>query len=182
MDDSANQAHGDTNLVLIGMPGSGKSTIGIILAKEVARDFVDTDVVIQLHEKTSLQHILEQTSYINLRNIEERVLCSLTCVNSVIATGGSAAYSHRAMMSLKRGGIVIFLDVAFAELCNRINNFSSRGIAMRSDQSFHDLFLERVPLYKKYADIIIDCTNLSQEEIARRIAAQTAAPTNSNNT
>jgi len=158
-----------SNIVLIGMPGSGKSTVGVVLAKQTARDFVDTDILIQNAEKKSLQGILDAQGYLELRNIEERILCGLNGINHVIATGGSAVYSHRAMEHLGRGGLIVFLDVALSVLESRDLGLSTRGIAKRPDQSFAELYAERYILYSRYADVVINCSELTHEEVCTRI-------------
>ena len=157
------------NVVLIGMPGSGKSTVGVILAKLTSRDFVDGDVLIQTSQGRLLQGIVDTEGHMALRRIEEEVLLALHCLNHVIATGGSAAYSHAAMTHLKSNGVVIFLDVDLPTLESRIHDFDTRGLAKRPDQTFADLFEERFALYTKYADITIQCADLTQEEVCDRI-------------
>ena len=154
-----------SNIVLIGMPGSGKSTVGIILAKMISRDFVDTDVIIQISQGRTLQDIVNMEGHMVLRQIEEDVLLNLKCFNHVIATGGSVVYSHPAMKYLKSQGVIVFLDVDLPILESRIHNFETRGLAKRPDQTFADLYEERCNLYIKYADIKIDCGNLKQEEV-----------------
>jgi shikimate kinase len=151
------------------MPGSGKSTVGVILAKKTSRDFIDTDVVIQTSQQRTLQDIVENDGYAVLRKIEEGVLLALSIQNHVIATGGSAIYSDRAMNYLKSDGILIFLDVDFGTLLSRIHDFNSRGIAKRPDQTFADLFDERFTLYTKHADIAIKCAGMTQEQVCERI-------------
>jgi shikimate kinase len=158
-----------SNIVLIGMPGSGKSTLGVMLAKQTSRDFVDTDILIQSSEKQSLQSILDTRGYLALRSIEERILCGLNCSNHVIATGGSAVYSHAAMEHLRQDGLIIFLDVALAVLESRDLGLSTRGIAKRPDQSFADLYAERCALYLRYADVVIDCSGLTHEKVCSRV-------------
>jgi shikimate kinase len=162
-----------SNLVLIGMPGSGKSTVGVILAKRTARDFVDTDVLIQTLQGRTLQDIVDTDGYLELRQIEEKVLLGLSVRNHVIATGGSAVYSEQAMQHLKADSILIFLDVDLDTLQSRVLDFSTRGLAKRPDQSFADLFAERFPLYTKHADITINCAGLNQEDVCVRIVAET---------
>jgi shikimate kinase len=154
------------------MPGAGKSTLGVQLAKETARDFVDTDVAIQLREEKTLQAIIDESDYLKLRRIEEEVLLSLNISNHVIATGGSAVYSERGMLKLKTLGPVIFLDVKLDELRRRIDNYDHRGIARRPDQSFEDLYEERSALYKKYADIVIDCGEKNQQVLLRELVGK----------
>jgi shikimate kinase len=161
--------HDRSNIVLIGMPGAGKSTVGVILAKQTSRDFIDTDLLIQISEGLLLQEIVDTQGYLALRKIEEAVLLELSLKNYVIATGGSAAYSHAAMTHLKSDGVVVFLNADLATLRTRVHNFSERGIAKRPDQSFSELFEERNVLYRKYADITINCKGLTQEEVCDRI-------------
>ena len=158
-----------SNVVLIGMPGAGKSTVGVILAKRTARDFIDTDLLIQHTEKRSLQEILDDDGYLELRRSEERVLLSMKLAGHVIATGGSAVYSGAAMEHLRGMGIVVFLDVGLDEIRTRVTDFDSRGIAKRADQSFEALFEERRVLYRKYADITIDGSGANQEQVCDRI-------------
>jgi shikimate kinase len=155
-------------VVLIGMPGAGKSTIGILLAKELGLDFIDTDVSIQVREGRTLQNITDQQGYLALRSIEEQVLLAEDISGKVVSTGGSAVYSEAGMAHLKQDATVVFLDVPLAELEQRISNFNTRGIARRPDQSFEDLFEERSVLYKRYADIRIDCSTLHIEEVLQK--------------
>ena len=158
-----------SNVILIGMPGSGKSTVGVILAKLTSRDFVDTDVLIQTSQNRSLQDIVDKGGHMALRKVEEDVLLGLDCHNHVVATGGSAAYSHAAMTHLKSDGIVVFLDVDLPTLQSRVHDFDTRGLARRPDQSFADLFDERFTLYTKYADVRVHCAALTQEEVCTTI-------------
>ncbi len=159
-----------SNIVLIGMPGAGKSTVGIILAKMMSLDFIDTDVLIQILEGRSLQDIVDNEGHMALRAIEEKVLLDLDCTKHVIATGGSAVYSEEAMKHLASDGILIFLDADLAALEERVLNFNTRGLAKKPGQTFADLFMERVPLYKKYAVITVECSGLTQEEVCAIIA------------
>jgi shikimate kinase len=158
-----------TNIVLIGMPGSGKSTIGVILAKLTGRDFIDTDVLIQTTLGRTLQDIVDTQGHMALREVEELVLLKLDCRNHVIATGGSAVYSHAAMTHLKSNGIAVFLNVALPVLEARIHDYETRGLAKRPDQSFDELFEERSSLYRKYADVTIECKDFMQEEVCEQI-------------
>ncbi len=155
------------------MPGAGKSTIGIILAKNLSCGFIDTDVLIQINQQKSLQQIMDESDHLQLRKIEEEEVVKLNIENHIIATGGSVAYSNKAMVHLKQISTVIFLEVAFEDITNRIKNFDTRGIAKAEDQTFKELFDERQVLYKKYADIIFTCDDKSQEEIALEIGGMT---------
>ena len=161
------QSH--SNLVLIGMPGSGKSTVGVILAKRTSRDFVDTDVLIQTSQERSLQDIVDTDGYAVLRDIEEDALLGLSVQNHVIATGGSAVYSDQAMTHLQSDGVIIFLDADLVTLESRVRDFSTRGLAKRPAQSFAELFDERFELYTKHADIAIRCVGMTQEQVCDRI-------------
>jgi len=158
-----------SNLTLIGMPGAGKSTVGVILAKNLGLGFVDTDILIQEREQTTLQQILDERGHLALRSIEEAAILDLEVVNHVIATGGSAAYSDKAMQYLQRISTIVFLDVDFITVQSRIHNFTSRGIARAPEQSFADLFAERQVLYRRYAEISIDAGRFDQEEVAAQI-------------
>lgn len=157
------------NIVLIGMPGAGKSTIGVILAKQAGLSFIDTDVTIQTSMQKTLQEIMDEGGYMELRRIEEEILLGLDLDDHVIATGGSAAYSEPAMMHLKKNGVIVFLEVSLATLGKRIHNFATRGLAKRDDQTFENLFDERMHLYHKYADIHINCGDMSQECLSELI-------------
>jgi shikimate kinase len=158
-----------SNIVLIGMPGSGKSTAGIILAKRTSRNFIDTDIIIQLRDGRSLQDIVNSGGHMALRRIEEDAILSVNCQNHVIATGGSAAYSHAAMSHLKRNGIIVFLETRLETLQSRIRDYDTRGLAKRPDQSFADLFAERSALYQRYADITIINDRLTQDDVCVEI-------------
>ncbi|MDY6983999.1 MAG: shikimate kinase [Pseudomonadota bacterium] len=158
-----------SNLVLIGMPGSGKSTVGVVLAKRTSHDFVDTDVVIQSVEHRSLQQIMDTEGYMKLREIEARVLQTLNLDNHVISTGGSAVYSDDAMLHLKQNGTAIYLDVSLDTLRSRITDYETRGIAKRPDQSFDELFEERTRLYRKFADLVVRGDGMSQDDVCDHI-------------
>lgn len=158
-----------SNIVLIGMPGAGKSTVGVLLAKRAAKHFVDTDLLIQTEEQRTLQDILDHEGYLTLRAIEERVLLTVDLRNTVIATGGSAAYSERAMEHLRTDGVIVFLHVAPETLRRRVQDYETRGIARHPDQSFADLFAERDALYRTYADVTVDADAASAEEVVERI-------------
>lgn len=160
-----------SNIVLIGMPGSGKSTVGVILAKLSSKNFIDADVLIQTETGLKLQEIVDGQGYHAFRTIEEQVLLDLMVENYVISTGGSAVYSDAAMQHLKRNSVIVFLDVTLTTLRRRIHNFDTRGIARRPEQSFEDLFTERFALYSHYADITIDCNTLGTEEVCEAILA-----------
>lgn len=157
------------SIVLIGMPGAGKSTIGILLAKELGLDFIDTDISIQVRWGKTLQQITDESGYMVLRDYEEQVLLSENIDHKVVATGGSAVYSDAGMALLKASATVIFLDASLPALQQRVTNFDTRGIARRPEQSFEDLFAERSLLYQRYADIRIDCSNLGVNEALQAV-------------
>jgi len=161
-----------TNIVLIGMPGSGKSTAGVVLAKLFAKRFIDTDILIQTEEQRTLQEIIDSDGHMALREIEERVLLKVDLKDHIIATGGSAAYSHPAMIHLKKEGFIVFLHADLDTLKSRIHNYETRGLAKRPDQTFQDLFDERSKLYRKYADISIKTSSLTQDQVCNEIAEQ----------
>lgn len=157
------------NIILIGMPGAGKSTVGVLLAKRLAMQFIDTDLLIQNQTGKSLQHVIDELGYLQLRTIEEKVICGLYVSNAVIATGGSAVYSEAAMKHLKSNGTVIYLQLAEELLHARLTDYTTRGIAKAPEQNFHDLFEERTTLYKKHGEIIIDCRGKNQDNIVNGI-------------
>lgn len=157
------------NIVLIGMPGAGKSTIGVILAKSMLMDFTDTDLLIQKKHSSSLCDIINKYGIDEFLKTENNVICEADFSNCVIATGGSAVYGAEAMNKLKEKGVTVYLKVECEELEKRINNIHTRGIAMKDGTTLAELFEEREPLYKKYADITVNCTNLTPEECVDRI-------------
>lgn len=157
------------NLILIGMPGVGKSTLGVLLAKELARDFVDTDLLIQLREGKTLQDIMLEGGYQALREIESQVLQTVSGTGLVVATGGSAVHSPEAMAHLGREGQMVHLHLPLEEVKARVVDAHTRGIAKPAEQSFADMYDERLPLYQRYADITIDCRGKSPAQILDEI-------------
>lgn len=152
------------NIVLIGMPGAGKSTIGVILAKSLLFDFCDTDLSIQKSTGKSLCEIISEIGIDDFIKLEEKIICSETFTDCVVATGGSAVYGERAMAGLKENGIIVYLKVSPEELQKRITNIHTRGIAMKDGTTISELYSERAPLYEKYADITIECDGKTAEE------------------
>ncbi|GAB6284064.1 MAG: shikimate kinase [Methanoregula sp.] len=146
------------NIVIIGMPGAGKSTMGVILAKTLGRNFIDTDIVIQEKSGRLLQEMIDDDGPETFLAIEEKTMMSLHCHNAVIATGGSVVFSERAMEHLKSGGVVVYLRISFEEMVRRLNNITTRGIVLVAGQSLHEMYTQRIPLYERYADITIDCS------------------------
>jgi len=161
------QNSGKGSIILVGMPGAGKSTLGVMLAKELAKDFVDTDLLIQLRAGKTLQKVLDEQGYQGLRALEEETLLQCNFTNHIVATGGSAVYSEKGMAHLSSYGTVVYLDVELDELNRRISNYETRGIARRPEQSFADLFAERQALYQRYADLVVDCNGLDQNQALR---------------
>lgn len=163
-----------TNIVLIGMPGAGKSTVGVVLAKRLGMDFVDTDVLIQVLSGRRLQEIIESEGLAAFRRIEERMLLDLETSRSVVATGGSVVYSTAGMRRLRERGLLFFLDVPLDELAKRVRNMDSRGIVIDPGEDFAGLYRRRLPLYRRWADREVDGAAGSVEEIAARIAGLAA--------
>lgn len=157
------------NLIFIGMPGSGKSTVGVLAAKRLGMGFVDTDLLIQEEAGRTLQEIVDQDGYQALRHIEEQVLLKLSVENQVISTGGSAVYSDAAMRHLKANGTVVFLDIPLDVVIQRIGDYSLRGISRRPDQSLSELFDERFALYSRYADITVNGEGLTQDQVCEAV-------------
>ena len=152
------------NIVLIGMPGAGKSTIGVILAKSLLFDFCDTDLSIQKETGESLCDTIAKIGIEEFILLEEDVICKQEFFNSVVATGGSAVYGEKAMEKLKENGIIVYLKVSPDELQSRIKNIHTRGIAMKEGTTIKQLYGERAPLYEKYADITVECDGRTAEE------------------
>lgn len=157
------------NIVLIGMPGAGKSTVGVILAKTLGMNFIDTDLVIQEKAGRLLQDIINHDGIKDFLEIEEDCVISLKVKNTIIATGGSVIFSDKAIEHLKLEGTVVYLKVEFEEIAKRLDNITTRGVVLEDGQSLKDMYNQRVPLYEKYADIIIDCLDQGAEKIILKI-------------
>lgn len=158
------------NIVLIGMPAAGKSTVGVLLAKAIGFSFVDTDLIIQQNTGRLLQDIIDKDGLDAFCIDEERAICSVSAEeNFVIATGGSAVYSREAMLHLKKYGVVYYLRISAEELKKRLSNIKTRGIAMRPGDTIEDVFARRSALYGEYADITVECDGKSVEEIVEEI-------------
>ena len=151
---------------LIGMPGAGKSTVGVILAKLTGLRFVDTDLDIQVRENATLQDILEHHGYLHLRAIEQEVLLGIALDQAIISTGGSVVYSATAMQRLQTAGPVVYLAAKLQTLQQRVATAPLRGIASDTRQSYAEVFAERTPLYRQYADIIVAADKGSADEVA----------------
>jgi len=160
------------NLTLIGMAGAGKSTLGVLLAKALGYDFIDTDILIQQKHKKLLQEIIDEEGIDAFLAIEEDILSELTIDRAIIATGGSAVYSDKAMLALKQHSTVVYLEVPYEEILSRVKNIATRGIVLKHGNSLKDAFEERQPLYHQYADIVVDCSKKDIESTLSEIINQ----------
>ncbi len=158
-----------TNIILVGMPGAGKSTVGVILAKRIGFQFVDTDLLIQTQEQCRLQQIIDKQGLQKFRAIEEQVLLTQDTQHCVIATGGSAIYSTAGMRALRKNGYIIYIDVQLSILSQRIANMGQRGLVIDKNQTFDQLFKERTPLYQQHADLSVKTVDLTAEQVAANI-------------
>jgi shikimate kinase len=157
------------NIVLIGMPGAGKSTIGVLLAKALGMGFMDTDLIIQEKEGRLLQEIINTQGVAQFIDIEARIIQQIEVTHCVIATGGSAVYNVKAVSRLQAMGKLFYLKLPYIEIEQRIRNMTSRGIAIEKGQGLIDLYQERIKLYEKYADIIVDCAGATIEETVQKM-------------
>lgn len=157
------------NVTLIGMPGSGKSTIGVILAKALRYQFLDTDLLIQKEENRSLSEIIAQEGTEKFKEIENRVNASVHVTDTVIAPGGSVVYCDEAMEHLRSIGKVVYLKLSLEAVSARLGNLKDRGVLLKEGQTLKDLYEERVPLYEKYADIIVDEDGKNLEESLKAV-------------
>ena len=159
------------NLILIGMPGCGKSTVGVVLAKALGMDFVDSDLVIQKEMGAKLSQLIDQYGDEGFRAIENRINAALDAENSIIATGGSVVYGEDAMRHLKKIGTVIYLKLSCEAIEERLGDLHARGVTIKPGWTLRDLYNERVPLYEKWADITVDCEQLRLREVVEYISS-----------
>lgn len=145
------------NLILIGMPGAGKSTVGVVLAKITGRDFWDTDLLLQRRTGQRLQEMLDTRGLDAFLAEEQAAICSLACQNAVVATGGSAVLCPGAMRHLQQLGRILYLEADYESIEKRIDNLATRGIAMRPGQTLKEIYRERRPLYEAYANLTVSC-------------------------
>ena len=157
------------NIVLIGMPGVGKSTVGVVLAKNLGYSFVDSDLLIQEQEGKLLHEIIGERGLDGFNEVENRVNAKISANRSVIATGGSVVYGREAMEHLRQIGTVVYLELSCEELSERLGDLNERGVSIREGQTLADLMEERTPLYEKYADVTINCENRQIREIVKMI-------------
>jgi shikimate kinase len=157
------------NIILIGMPGVGKSTVGVVLAKIEGYHFIDADIVIQQQERRLLKDIIASEGVEGFIDIENRINTSIECGNAVIATGGSVVYGKEAMEHYKEIGTIVYLKVGYRELKGRLGNIKNRGVVLKEGQNLETLYEERCPLYEKYADVIVDETGLNVEQTIEKI-------------
>jgi len=157
------------NIVLVGMPAVGKSTVGVLLAKRLGRYFFDTDVFIQAVIGRTLQQIIDTDGLENFCRLEAEHITCIDRTNCVIATGGSAVYSENAMNHLKETGQIVYLNLPLDMIKKRLTNLNVRGVVISEGKTLDDLYKQRTPLYKKWADITIDCCNLTHEQVVEKI-------------
>lgn len=160
------------NIVLIGMPGAGKSTIGVVLAKSLGYKFIDSDLVIQEKEGKLLHEIISEVGDEGFRIVENNVNASIDATKAVIATGGSAVYGKEAMEHFEKTGKIVYLKHSYKEIEHRLGDLSKRGVTIKAGQTLKDLYNERVPLYEKYADVEVDCSNKNIRGIVDEIKAR----------
>lgn len=159
----------NNNIVLIGMPGAGKSTMGVILAKVLGYRFVDADLLIQEQEGRLLRDIIEQDGLDRFIEIENQVNASIRTENTIIATGGSVIYGREAMEHLREIGTVIYIRLSYATINERLGNIKQRGVVLKEGQNLSDLYEERCPLYEKYAHLVADSEGLDTEQLMELI-------------
>ena len=160
------------NIILIGMPGCGKSTVGVVLAKALAMDFIDSDLVIQKQTGKRLSQIIEECGDEGFRDIENRINAELMAEDSVIATGGSVVYGEDAMRHLKSIGTIVYLKLSYDAIEDRLGDLHARGVTIQPGWTLRDLYDERVPMYEKWADITVDCEPLRLREVVHYIRSQ----------
>lgn len=159
----------DKNVVLIGMPGVGKSTVGVLLAKALGRYFLDTDVFIQAIQERSLQDIIDKEGLAAFCRIEEDYVLCIDLTSAVIATGGSVVYSREAMRHLTARGVLVHLDLPVEEIERRIRNLQTRGVVMEPGQNVRGIYEQRQDLYRRYAQITVDCTDKNHDQVVTEI-------------
>lgn len=157
------------NIILIGMPGSGKSTVGVLLAKTLCKPFVDTDLLLQQRENRLLQDIINNEGTEAFLIKEQSAILSLNCTGTVVATGGSVVCKEASMQHLKKSGVLIYLKLSPNNLTKRIKNIKTRGIAAKKGETIDDIYHQRSPLYEKYCDYSVDCNKKDMEQVLEAI-------------
>ncbi len=157
------------SVILIGMPSSGKSTLGVLIAKRLGYSFIDSDLLIQEREGKLLHKIIAGEGDESFLAIESDVNCAITARDAVIATGGSVVYSEMAMTHLKTLGKIVYLQIPYEEMCRRLGDYSHRGVIIREGATLADMYAERMPLYEKYADVTVDVENADLAHSVERI-------------
>lgn len=157
------------NIVLIGMPGCGKSTVGVVLAKALGMDFIDSDLLIQRSQGKRLAQIIDEVGDDGFRQVENLVNASIEVDNAVIATGGSVVYGREAMEHLRAIGTVVYLQLSYSKVRNRLGDLHARGVSMKPGQTLLDLYNERCPLYEQYAHVTLPCDGLRLREVVLRL-------------
>ncbi len=159
-----------SNVILIGMPGVGKSTVGVVLAKKLGYSFTDSDLVIQQETGKLLHQLIEEKGEAGFLMLENEINASLSMDHHVIATGGSAVYGKEAMTHLRKTGCMVYLKLPYEEVEKRLGDLNARGVTLQPGQTLRDLYDERTPLYEKYADLIIDCNGKMLRDVVAEIA------------
>lgn len=157
------------NIILIGMPGSGKSSVGVVLAKAMGMDFLDVDLLIQSREGALLQDILDTRGVETFLDVEGDAICSVSCCRTVIAPGGSCVCRHDAMEHLCKLGTVVYLKLSLPEVVSRIHNLDSRGIALQPGQTLEDVYNFRTPLYERYAHLTVEADGQTLAETVEAV-------------
>ena len=167
------------NIVLIGMPGCGKSTVGVLLAKALQMDFVDTDIVLQQQQGKKLQEIIDQVGNDAFLKMEEDCVRGLACDQTVVATGGSVVYGKEAMRRLHENGLVVYIRLPYEEIERRLSNLATRGVTLKKGQTLRNLYDERIPLYEAEADYTFEPEESNVQEtvldLAQRLSARMEA-------
>ncbi|MBQ8509243.1 MAG: shikimate kinase [Clostridia bacterium] len=156
-----------SNIVLIGMPGCGKSTLGVLMAKALGYEFLDTDLVLQRQEGKLLQQIIDEDGLAYFEQAEERALCGINVSHTIIATGGSAVYCDAAMKHLRENGTIVWLSLPYEEIERRIQNITTRGIVLAPGKTLRDVYEERQPLYQRWADMFFNCHGSVEDTLSK---------------
>lgn len=157
------------NITLIGMPGAGKSTVGVVLAKRMGMDFIDTDLIIQKEYNKTLSEIINEKGIEEFKKVENDVISKLELDNTIIATGGSAVYGKEAMKHLRDISKVVYIQLSEENIEDRLGDLNERGVVLEDGETLQELYDERIPLYKKYAHIIVNADDMVLREVVKNI-------------